>query len=80
MEEDRIVELLMEIRGDIQVIKRDLGEDYKVLHGNGHDGLITRVERLERAAAARNSNLRLVREWLGWIFAALNIWIAYKMR
>ena len=80
MEEDRIVELLMDIRGDIKVIKRDLGEDYKVLHGNGREGLIGRVEKLERAAAARNSTLRMLREWLGWIFAALNIWIAYKMK
>lgn len=80
MELDKIYELLMQISGDVKVIKRDLGEDYKVLHGNGHAGLIARVEALEHAEQARNTTWKNIREWIGWLLAVVNFVFLYIFR
>lgn len=76
MEDAKILNLLMEISGDIKVIKRDLGEDYKLLHGNGKAGLVERVTELETQMREKKSFWESTREWLGWLFAILNLGVA----
>ena len=39
--DESLAEILSEIRADIRIIKHDLAEDYKLLHGNGKPGLIS---------------------------------------
>ena len=38
--DESLTEILSEIRADIRIIKHDLAEDYKLLHGNGKGGVI----------------------------------------
>lgn len=45
--EKEVIERLAELRGDVKEIKADLAEDYKVLHGNGRPGLVSRVAVIE---------------------------------
>ena len=47
MDSDKIADILSEIRADIRVIKHDLAEDYKLLHGNGKPGLVADISALE---------------------------------
>ena len=86
MEENKILDMLMalsqriaEIQADIKVIRHDLDSDYKVLHGNGHEGLLDRVAAIEKKLAEKQGAVRIVREWAGWLFAAINLWLGYKM-
>lgn len=79
MEDEKILNLLMEISGDIKVIKRDLGEDYKLLHGNGKAGLVERVTEIETQMRERRSVWAFLREWLGWLFAILNLGVAFYL-
>ncbi|HHV04085.1 MAG TPA: hypothetical protein GXX64_09330 [Bacteroidales bacterium] len=42
-----VIERLTELRGDVKTIKSNLAEDYKILHGNGQPGLISRITVIE---------------------------------
>ena len=42
-----VIERLTELRGDVKTIRSQLAEDYKILHGNGQPGLISRITILE---------------------------------
>lgn len=63
--------LMLKIYADIQVIKNNQEEDRKTLYGNGHPGLIDRVQKLETEFSKMNEKRKWYREWLGWIFAAI---------
>ena len=45
--QQEVIERLTELRGDVKTIKSNLAEDYKVLHGNGQPGLISRITVIE---------------------------------
>ncbi len=45
--EKEVIERLAELRQDVKSIKVNLAEDYKILHGNGHPGLVSRVTLIE---------------------------------
>ena len=85
---DQIGEILGEIRADIKVMKRDLTEDYKQLHGNGQPGLISkhqdlelRVDRLERSLhdikESKKSRVTLIVGLIGHAIAIGAAIIAY---
>ena len=42
-----VIERLTELGGDVKTIKSNLAEDYKILHGNGQPGLISRITVIE---------------------------------
>ena len=42
-----VLERLTELRGDVKTIKSNLAEGYKILHGNGQPGLISRITVIE---------------------------------
>ena len=45
--QQEVIERLTELRGDVKTIKSNLAEDYKILHGNGQPGLISRITVIE---------------------------------
>lgn len=45
---DEISQILIEIRADVKVMKHELGEYYKLLHGNGQPGLLEKHNELVR--------------------------------
>ena len=45
--QQEVIERLTELRGDVKTIKSQLAEDYKILHGNGQPGLISRITVIE---------------------------------
>jgi len=45
--QQEVIERLTELRGDVKTIKSQLSEDYKILHGNGQPGLISRITVIE---------------------------------
>jgi hypothetical protein len=45
--QQEVIERLTELRGDVKTIKLNLAEDYKILHGNGNPGLISRITVIE---------------------------------
>ena len=45
--QQEVLERLTELRGDVKTIKANLAEDYKILHGNGQPGLISRMTIIE---------------------------------
>lgn len=45
--QQEVIERLTELRGDVKTIKSNLAEDYKILHGNGQPGLISRMTVIE---------------------------------
>ena len=82
-----LIDLSKRIEGvaaDVKVIRRDLQEDYKALHGNGQKGLIERVAALENRMDASHGAWQIVKEIGGWIVAiiaaALNLFIAWKSK
>ena len=42
-----VIRRLAELQKDTDAIKEKLAEDYKILHGNGRPGLVTRITLLE---------------------------------
>ena len=42
-----VIERLTELNGDVKTIKLNLANDYKILHGNGQPGLISRITVIE---------------------------------
>jgi len=58
-----VIERLTELGGDVKTIKSNLAEDYKILHGNGQPGLISRITIIE-------NNWRWMR-WLSGIIGAV---------
>lgn len=61
--QQEVIERLTELRGDVKAIKSNLAENYKVLHGNGQPGLVSRMTIIE-------NNWRWVR-WLSGIIGAI---------
>ena len=45
--QQEVIERLTELRGDVKTIKSNLAEGYKILHGNGQPGLISRITVIE---------------------------------
>ena len=45
--QQEVIERLTELRSDVKTIKSQLAEDYKILHGNGQPGLISRITVIE---------------------------------
>jgi hypothetical protein len=45
--QQEVIERLTELRGDVKTIKSNLAEAYKILHGNGQPGLISRITVIE---------------------------------
>ena len=45
--QQEVIERLSELRGDVKTIKSSLAENYKILHGNGQPGLISRITVIE---------------------------------
>ena len=45
--QQEVIERLTELLGDVKAIKSNLAEDYKILHGNGQPGLISRMTIIE---------------------------------
>jgi hypothetical protein len=66
--QQEVIERLTELRGDVKTIKSNLAEDYKILHGNGQPGLISRITVIE-------NNWRWMR-WLAGIIGAVIGFIA----
>ena len=60
--EHDVIDRLSRIEADLKSVHTDLKEDYKILHGNGHPGLIHRLTVLEH-------NWRWVR-WLSGVIGA----------
>ena len=58
--EREVIEKLTQLQADVDHIKSDLKEDYRVLYGNGQPGLISRVRDLE-------ANWR----WIKWVAGAI---------
>ena len=58
-----VLERLTELRGDVKTIKSNLASDYKILHGNGQPGLISRITVIE-------NNWRWMK-WLAGIIGAI---------
>ena len=58
-------------------IETKLDADFRTLHGNGHPGLLDRVDELEKEMSALNSRKVWIKEWLGWIFALANLIVLY---
>lgn len=71
--------LIREIYADVREIKTKLERDYSALYGNGHPGLIDRVQKLENEFSKMNEKRKWYREWLGWIFAVITF-IASNVR
>ena len=47
MTENERDKLILQIASDVEVIKHDLANDFRELHGNGKPGLIEKVQNLE---------------------------------
>jgi hypothetical protein len=47
MNRERRDNLILKIASDIEVIKHDLAQDFRILHGNGKPGLIEEVQELK---------------------------------
>ena len=69
--------LIREIYADVREIKTKLDRDYAALYGNGHPGLIDRVQKLENEFSKMHEKRKWYREWLGWIFAAIAFFANY---
>ena len=69
--------LIREIYADVREIKTKLDRDCAALYGNGHPGLIDRVQKLENEFSKMNEKRKWYREWLGWIFAAIAFFANY---
>lgn len=54
-------ELLRQIYADIQVIKNNLENDYKAIHGNGKPGLLADVTELQKELAV----IKAKQSWWG---------------
>jgi len=61
-------------------IETKLDADFRALHGNGHPGLLDRVALLESEMHELHSKKSWFKEWLGWIFAFLNLGVAFYFR
>ena len=69
--EREVIERLSGIESDIKQIREDLIEDYKVLHGNGHPGLIHRVTVLEANQKAKENHYGVIAGIIGFIVNAI---------
>jgi len=47
MTENERDNLILKIASDVEVIKHDLAQDFRILHGNGKPGLIEEVQELK---------------------------------
>ncbi len=47
MTENERDNLILKIASDLEVIKHDLAQDFRILHGNGKPGLIEEVQELK---------------------------------
>ena len=69
--EKEVIESLTGIKSDIKQIRNDLKEDYKILHGNGHPGLIHRVTVLEAHQKAKENHVGIIAGIIGFIVNAI---------
>lgn len=63
-------------------IETKLDNDYRVLNGNGHPGLIARVEGVERDVVVIKAKNTTFKEWMGWLiagaFAIMNLYVSFR--
>lgn len=72
-------ELLIRIDERLRVIDSKLAADYKVIHGNGQPGLITRVQALEDQHKSESKHLGAVAGVSGFLLSlAVAIYTALK--
>ena len=69
--EKEVIERLSGIESDIKQIRDDLKEDYKILHGNGHPGLIHRVTVLETNQKAKENHVGIIAGVIGFVINAI---------
>lgn len=62
-------ELLRQIYADIQVIKNNLENDYKAIHGNGKPGLLSDMEDAKR-------EICLIKARQSWWGSAIAGWVS----
>ena len=63
----------------LTAIEVKLGQDYKALHGNGKEGLIDRVNRLENTMSAGGIMYRAIVGFIAWIITlAVAVYAAIK--
>ena len=77
--EKEVIDRLARIESNIDKLKGDLKEDYKVLHGNGQKGLIDRVTTLETHEKDRANHHGVLAGIIGFLVnAAIAIYAALK--
>ncbi len=77
--EKDVIERLSRIEENINKLKGDLKEDYKILHGNGQPGLIHRITVLEINQKAKENHYGMFAGIIGFIVnAALALYAALK--
>ncbi len=69
--EREVIERLSGIESDIKQVHKDLKEDYRILHGNGHPGLIHRVTVLEAHQKAKENHVGIIAGIIGFVINAI---------
>lgn len=77
--EQDVIDRLARIEENIDELKGDLTNDYRVLHGNGKPGLVDRVTALETSQKSKENHAGVFAGIIGFLVnAAIAIYAALK--
>lgn len=71
MTNDERDELLLEIRGMLKGLEKDIGRHEKTLYGNGQPGLCSQVQELKDYHSNENSLLRRYGGFFAWLITTI---------
>lgn len=76
MTNDERDELLIRIDERLKDIREDLKHDYKILHGNGQPGLISKVQALEDQHKSESKHLGIIAGIIAWAITTITAFYA----